>query len=311
MKKINLLVILASCLVVIGCGKSEPWLNNPKKIELLKSGEDLTIAGKRLLGQKITSFGIAQDLDRSVYESGQIIVTSEFRKEGHPIFDVSHKCDAKSNFKLGALFEDLDCRKGTAKNLAELANQKNSQIKELCQPVRVDEAQEIQGYLNSSKSIYWLVSGEVYSAGIYKNEIGAGEFGMEVCNIQSREKWKLDEQEKQQKAQYAKDFPYYAYITCGFNGQHLNIMACFGGNVGTEIELRNGNEYGLYKIHQIPGLGRETRDGLLIDLRHNFELTAQNSSESLILGVNIYNRLTDEMTFQKQVSTYGVIAVKE
>ena len=311
MKKINLLIILLPCLMTISCGKSEPWLNNPQKIELLKSGEDLSTGSKRLLGQKITNFGIHQDTDRSVYESGPIFATSDFRKEGHPIFDVSHKCDVKSNLKLGALFENLDCKKGTARKLAQISVEKNSQIKELCQPVRADEAQEIQGYVNISKSIYWLISDEVYLVGVYKDQIGAGEFGMEACNLQSREKWKLEQQEREKKVQYAKDFPYYVYITCGFNGQHLNIMACFGGSVGTEIELRNGNDYGLYKFHQIPGLGRETRDGLLIDLRHNFELTAQNSSDNLILGIKLYDRITGDLTYQKQVGTYGVIAVKE
>ncbi len=104
-------------------------------------------------------------------------------------------------------------------------------------------------------------------------------------------------------------FPYYAVLFCGINGNNINIQACFSGDVGTEIELRNGEAYGLYKSYQIPNIGKETRDGLLIDLENNFELTAQNSSENLILGIKVFQKSTNEIVFQKQVSQFGAIKI--
>lgn len=118
------------------------------------------------------------------------------------------------------------------------------------------------------------------------------------------------ERARQERENFAKEFPYYALVTCGFQGNHINSIACFGGRVGTEIELRNGNEYGLYKIHEIHSLGQESSRGLRIALRRNFELKAQNSNETLILGVAIIDVKTDKIVFQKQVSRFGVISVK-
>jgi hypothetical protein len=119
------------------------------------------------------------------------------------------------------------------------------------------------------------------------------------------------ERERAERARIASTFPYYALITCGFRGQHTNVLACFAGRVGTEIELRNGAKYGLYKVHEISGLGQETREGLRIDLQKKFELRAQNSDETLILGVKIVDRSTNETLFEKQVGRFGVISVKE
>ncbi len=119
------------------------------------------------------------------------------------------------------------------------------------------------------------------------------------------------EQERQERAKFASTFPYYALITCGFRGQHMNVLACFAGRVGTELELRNGPRYGLYKVHEIGSLGQETREGLRINLQKKFELKAQNSDETLILGVKIVDRSTNETLFEKQVGRFGVISIKE
>ena len=104
-------------------------------------------------------------------------------------------------------------------------------------------------------------------------------------------------------------FPYYAVLFCEINGNNINIQACFSGDVSTEVELRNGEAYGLYKSYQIPNLGKETQDGLVIDLENNFELTAQNSSENLILGVKVFQNSTNKIVFQKQVSQFGAIKI--
>lgn len=132
----------------------------------------------------------------------------------------------------------------------------------------------------------------------------------EAAERAARVRAEEEERRRAEQAQFANNFPYYALVTCGFRGQHTNVLACFGGRVGTELELRNGSSYGLYKVHEIRNLGQETREGLRIDLRRNFELKAQNSDDTLILGVKIIDRRTNETVFERQVSRFGVISVR-
>jgi len=125
---------------------------------------------------------------------------------------------------------------------------------------------------------------------------------------------KKQEAERKRKAKVAaeklaKEYPYYVVVSCGFRGDHINILACFAGSVDTEIELSNGRDYGLYKSYQISELGKEYRDGLHINLRSTFDFKAQNSSGDLILGAKVFSRASGEVLFQKQVSQYGVIRV--
>ena len=91
----------------------------------------------------------------------------------------------------------------------------------------------------------------------------------EIDRIAAIEKAKQDEilrkkqaAEKKRKAQLAaeklaKEYPYYVVVSCGFNGNHMNILACFAGDIDTEIELTNGRDYGLYQAYQISQLGTE------------------------------------------------------
>jgi hypothetical protein len=101
-----------------------------------------------------------------------------------------------------------------------------------------------------------------------------------------------------------------AVISCGMSGnQNLNVLGCFAGDPGTEIELHNGDQYGLYKAYQIPQLGTMTDRGLEIKLQGSFQLVAQNSSRNLILGVRILADGTGQQVFAKQVSQFGTIDV--
>jgi TPR repeat protein/uncharacterized protein len=117
------------------------------------------------------------------------------------------------------------------------------------------------------------------------------------------------ERERVAAEKLAKEFPYYAIISCGMNQQHMNVLACFAGRVGTELELRNGAEYGMYKAHEITGLGQDTQEGLMINLRSNFLLKVQNSDDQLILGVKIIQRSTNKVVFVRQAAKYQTISV--
>ena len=79
-------------------------------------------------------------------------------------------------------------------------------------------------------------------------------------------------------------FPYTAVITCGMNGfDNINLLACLGGDVGTEIEINNGGDYGMYKVYNLPSDWQTTSRGVEIPLARNFSIKMQNSNENLII----------------------------
>ena len=114
------------------------------------------------------------------------------------------------------------------------------------------------------------------------------------------------EQEEKQRLEYAKEFPFYAVITCGNN---FPVHACFSGDVRTEIELRNGREYKMYTLVDIMQIRQNQQRGITFDLRNKFELNMQNSQENLILNLKIYNRATQQIVFEKSAARFGVIRI--
>lgn len=124
---------------------------------------------------------------------------------------------------------------------------------------------------------------------------------------------------------------YEALLTCGINGSHINILACFAksGSYGSQTSLsvtRDGFQqlYRVYELANVPqttgsvvvGPNTSLPDGMLVDddglhilLPDRFVITAQNSQEHLILGIRIFNIKTREIVFQQEVGEYGVIKV--
>lgn len=119
--------------------------------------------------------------------------------------------------------------------------------------------------------------------------------------------------QERERAEAAARETYEAVLTCGMNtNDHINILACFAKSsygADTELELRNENDYGLYKAYNISSLGREYNDGFHIQLKHNFSIKAQNSHNLLTLSLKIIDSKGD-VVFQKSVGQYGVISVE-
>jgi len=107
------------------------------------------------------------------------------------------------------------------------------------------------------------------------------------------------------------EFPYKAVLVCG--QPYITILACFGGDVGTEIELTNGEDYGMYTVNDIASGragGKMTNEGYVIELRESFELKVQNSSDSLILNMKVFDQASGEKLFEKSAGHFGAISVK-
>lgn len=111
----------------------------------------------------------------------------------------------------------------------------------------------------------------------------------------------------------AREFPFYAVLTCGFEGRHINILACFTSETGrldTDIKLRNGSAISILKPYDMHRAGRERPDGFYIELKNVFDITAQNASSDLVLGLSIVDRMSDKVLFQSKAGRFGVVSAR-
>ena len=123
------------------------------------------------------------------------------------------------------------------------------------------------------------------------------------------------EAEQLRQAEFAKEYPYTAILTCGMGGgDHINIVACFvGGSYGvdTELEITNGQNYQMYKPYNLSQAGSEYYNGLEINLKDSFTIIAQNSSENLLLSLEIVDNATGMKLYEDSASQYGVVSYRK
>ena len=119
---------------------------------------------------------------------------------------------------------------------------------------------------------------------------------------------------QRQREAYAREYPFEAMLQCGFQGQHTNIQACFAGfehAADTELEVRNGQDYGMYKAWELARAGREDgREGFKIPLRGQFAIKAQNSSNTLTLTLVVRETGSGRVVYTKSAAQYGVVSFR-
>lgn len=122
-----------------------------------------------------------------------------------------------------------------------------------------------------------------------------------------------DAQRRQREQQeFNRNYPYQAFISCSIQNQHANLSVCLKGgqyDAETTLEVQNGANYALYNVYNIGSAGRETRDGLVLDLREDFSLKMQNSSSDLILSIVVKERATGNVLYQRSAGQYGTLYV--
>ena len=121
---------------------------------------------------------------------------------------------------------------------------------------------------------------------------------------------KAAEERIQQEKEFTKQYPYYAVISCSFSGSSMTLTACFAGfdGIDTTISLTNGINDTEKKHWEFDQIGYFDYDELYIDLEKNFYLMAQNSSDSLTLSLELYDRSTGNLILREEASSlYGVV----
>jgi hypothetical protein len=102
------------------------------------------------------------------------------------------------------------------------------------------------------------------------------------------------------------EFPYMAYLSCSMRGTPFPLYACIAN-----FELNNGNEYLFYAGADVLESKLVNEQGVLvIPLRNDFSIVAQNSSKYANMNLTIKDTKTNENVFQKTVTIYNVISVK-
>jgi hypothetical protein len=109
----------------------------------------------------------------------------------------------------------------------------------------------------------------------------------------------------------AAEFPFVARITCTVGQTGAPIQACMSDDgLTTELELRNGGDYRMYKIHDVAQAGRQGSGTFEIDLRRSFELKVQNASDTLLLTLVVVGRTDGREIYRRSVARFGVLAVR-
>lgn len=122
----------------------------------------------------------------------------------------------------------------------------------------------------------------------------------------------LDAKEMKSKAEaLAKEFPYEAVITCKIYGNNTSIDYCLRQSDyysrNTQLEIQNGDNYGMYQYWDISRIGSQQHDGFHIQLGNKFALSIQNSNELATLNLKIKNIKNDNIIFNKSAAQYGEI----
>ncbi|MCE2949857.1 MAG: hypothetical protein LXA50_22685 [Betaproteobacteria bacterium] len=108
----------------------------------------------------------------------------------------------------------------------------------------------------------------------------------------------------------AAEFPFVAVFSCSIGQQKTSLQACMSsGSVDTEIELKNGNDYRMYKIHDVASIGRWTGDEMVVDLRRSFEIKAQNADRTLVMNLVVKDRASGRTLYQRSAAQFGVMRV--
>jgi hypothetical protein len=165
-----------------------------------------------------------------------------------------------------------------------------------------DEAPSLSGGSNQEIYDYLILSEEASKKGIsVANLIAQKEDERIEAERIAAENRALEAQ------QYAKDYPYYAVISCNVYGSQTALAACFAGfdyAPDTTIEL-TANGRTIEKKHwEFDALGGYYNyDQYIIDLPQVYDIRAQNASDTMTLKLEIYDQATNNLLYSEEAAS--------
>ncbi len=104
----------------------------------------------------------------------------------------------------------------------------------------------------------------------------------------------------------AKEFPYYAEVSCGVMGTVVDVRACF---TDTTLTVSMNNITREKKGWELGDLGTMRGDVLVIDLTEDFFIKAQNSHKTLGITIDVKDRLTQRTVASDQAGDLYKLAI--
>jgi hypothetical protein len=162
---------------------------------------------------------------------------------------------------------------------------------------------------SESSSVAELLAYLEDKAAAEKRGVTAAAIREERISAQRAESERRAQEEQRARAEYAREFPYTATLTCGVNDRHINIMACMSGrnSLKSELELANGSQYKMYQPWEVRQAGRETAEGVVIPLRSNYKIRLRNVDETLILSLKVVANATGRVVYNRSASRFGSV----
>lgn len=148
-----------------------------------------------------------------------------------------------------------------------------------------------------------------------KRERSEAEERKKIEKIHAQERKKREQLDRKRQQEYAKKFTYTAVFSCNLSGRHMDSMLpCLSGSHSSysQIELRNGSQYGLYQPWELDKIGKSIPSvGFVIPLQSNFLIKTRNLSEHLVLNLKIIHNQSQRVVWEKSVAQYGTIYVNQ
>ena len=153
--------------------------------------------------------------------------------------------------------------------------------------------------------------------GFLRDEREAGRRGISIARLRAereaaerRAAAEAEVARREHEKRRAAEFPFVAEFTCSVAQQRTPLQAClYSGSIQTEVEIRNGTDHRVYKIYDITEMGAWNGSAMVVDLRRNFSIKAQNADATFVLGLVVRDRASGAVRYQREAGSFGVLQV--
>lgn len=198
-------------------------------------------------------------------------------------------------------------------SLATTSDANIDQVAELDSAFGIDSQEKINGALAEMRASGYGSSSEISTLIQYLRDKRTAASREGETAVTVRDARYVRDRRKQ--AAYERTYPYKVVLKCGYNGEHVNIMACFvGGRYSPDTQVEFGSSptnTRLYQGWELSQIGNEYQTGFVFDAKAPIYIKAQNSSENLILSLELYDRRSGRWIYKKDAARFGVVGFRD
>lgn len=117
-----------------------------------------------------------------------------------------------------------------------------------------------------------------------------------------------------ERSERARDYPFYAVVSCGFRGSSMTLAACFVGDAQTTISIQTKQINREVQYFNFQSVGRfiNNETALRIDLPSSYSIMAQNANDTLSVRLEIRRTIDNSLVYSEdQGRLFGVVAHRQ